>query len=218
MIRRPPRSTQSRSSAASDVYKRQVHGQGLDIAGGSDGFKPYKFETLAEICSKLSDENPTVWGDVRCRIVNVTHLRDTPLYFAACPQCNRKATNEGRVWKCNYCNRYLEKEPEQRYRLPVSLVDSTGEVQAILFDPGATTLVGFSATEFARRDRERPDAPLIALREKLRGRDVFLRIKFAIETLDIETKIRVSVFRAQIMSYADVNRLLLNQLTELMES
>src|SRR5659263_777539 len=25
MIRRPPRSTQSRSSAASDVYKRQVH-------------------------------------------------------------------------------------------------------------------------------------------------------------------------------------------------
>ena len=28
MIRRPPRSTQSRSSAASDVYKRQVIGQG----------------------------------------------------------------------------------------------------------------------------------------------------------------------------------------------
>src|SRR5450756_2669542 len=26
MIRRPPRSTQSRSSAASDVYKRQPHG------------------------------------------------------------------------------------------------------------------------------------------------------------------------------------------------
>src|SRR5450756_2952674 len=26
MIRRPPRSTQSRSSAASDVYKRQLHG------------------------------------------------------------------------------------------------------------------------------------------------------------------------------------------------
>ena len=25
MIRRPPRSTQSRSSAASDVYKRQIH-------------------------------------------------------------------------------------------------------------------------------------------------------------------------------------------------
>eukprot|EP00831_Metopus_contortus_P049298 TRINITY_DN40643_c0_g1_i1.p2 TRINITY_DN40643_c0_g1~~TRINITY_DN40643_c0_g1_i1.p2 ORF type:complete len:127 (+),score=23.36 TRINITY_DN40643_c0_g1_i1:19-399(+) len=29
MIRRPPRSTQGVSSAASDVYKRQVHGRGL---------------------------------------------------------------------------------------------------------------------------------------------------------------------------------------------
>ena len=29
MIRRPPRSTQSRSSAASDVYKRQMHGSRL---------------------------------------------------------------------------------------------------------------------------------------------------------------------------------------------
>src|SRR5680860_642344 len=32
MIRRPPRSTQSRSSAASDVYKRQDLGSGLGVA------------------------------------------------------------------------------------------------------------------------------------------------------------------------------------------
>src|SRR5450756_3108946 len=32
MIRRPPRSTQSRSSAASDVYKRQVSWDGSDLA------------------------------------------------------------------------------------------------------------------------------------------------------------------------------------------
>src|SRR5680860_1865641 len=31
MIRRPPRSTQSRSSAASDVYKRQAGGLGIPI-------------------------------------------------------------------------------------------------------------------------------------------------------------------------------------------
>src|SRR5680860_1885984 len=40
MIRRPPRSTQSRSSAASDVYKRQVYGgvvQALDGRTHSDG-------------------------------------------------------------------------------------------------------------------------------------------------------------------------------------
>ena len=34
MIRRPPRSTQSRSSAASDVYKRQDYGGRTDRSGG----------------------------------------------------------------------------------------------------------------------------------------------------------------------------------------
>ena len=37
MIRRPPRATQSRSSAASDVYKRQVAGAGQIAAAGQLG-------------------------------------------------------------------------------------------------------------------------------------------------------------------------------------
>src|SRR5680860_1222949 len=40
MIRRPPRSTQSRSSAASDVYKRQINSDDRAIIGKGipDGF------------------------------------------------------------------------------------------------------------------------------------------------------------------------------------
>ena len=34
MIRRPPRSTLDRSSAASDVYKRQLQGRGLNALAG----------------------------------------------------------------------------------------------------------------------------------------------------------------------------------------
>ena len=37
MIRRPPRSTLDRSSAASDVYKRQVQGVGGGVAGEGVG-------------------------------------------------------------------------------------------------------------------------------------------------------------------------------------
>ena len=45
MIRRPPRSTQSRSSAASDVYKRQgAHGVEIAIGRGDGGFRT---ETVA---------------------------------------------------------------------------------------------------------------------------------------------------------------------------
>src|SRR5678815_4952533 len=39
MIRRPPRSTLDRSSAASDVYKRQMHDNGVDVWIGSRRFR-----------------------------------------------------------------------------------------------------------------------------------------------------------------------------------
>src|SRR5678815_4931420 len=40
MIRRPPRSTLDRSSAASDVYKRQVYGAGVTLVAGSGAGNP----------------------------------------------------------------------------------------------------------------------------------------------------------------------------------
>ena len=42
MIRRPPRSTQSRSSAASDVYKRQVRVKVYDRAGNETTSEPVR--------------------------------------------------------------------------------------------------------------------------------------------------------------------------------
>ena len=46
MIRRPPRSTQSRSSAASDVYKRQE--QGLIYGEGERQVFPYEPVVMAD--------------------------------------------------------------------------------------------------------------------------------------------------------------------------
>ena len=64
MIRRPPRSTLDRSSAASDVYKRQ----GLAVAPGNQGSGVRLFaETLLK-WNGLSDS-------VRLVAVSYTHLR-----------------------------------------------------------------------------------------------------------------------------------------------
>src|SRR5450756_2886783 len=46
MIRRPPRSTQSRSSAASDVYKRQVYEILIDFVGRILGQNPALFASI----------------------------------------------------------------------------------------------------------------------------------------------------------------------------
>src|SRR5450756_3082695 len=54
MMRRPPRSTQSRSSAASDVYKRQEH----DAAGGGLPGPPFLVQPfrLGTRCRIASDD------------------------------------------------------------------------------------------------------------------------------------------------------------------
>src|SRR5680860_1674089 len=79
MIRRPPRSTQSRSSAASDVYKRQLD-QPLDVqrlghpasVGGRSGRPRNRCTTLA---SARSASSTAVAIGSRPRIVTVPPSR-----------------------------------------------------------------------------------------------------------------------------------------------
>src|SRR5450756_2604588 len=60
MIRRPPRSTQSRSSAASDVYKRQDRGQAL---GGEDATRGLLRGEALEHFGRGPDERQAVGPD-----------------------------------------------------------------------------------------------------------------------------------------------------------
>src|SRR5680860_1713935 len=57
MIRRPPRSTQSRSSAASDVYKRQVYAAlaDIDVEHIAHHF-PHPFEGQVLPCVEIADQ------------------------------------------------------------------------------------------------------------------------------------------------------------------
>ena len=64
MIRRPPRSTLDRSSAASDVYKRQL--LGAEIGSGRDGYLP---------SPEAFDHVRTVAQQKGFKAVSYTHLR-----------------------------------------------------------------------------------------------------------------------------------------------
>src|SRR5680860_1674976 len=86
MIRRPPRSTQSRSSAASDVYKRQGEKVYVKTFGPVQGQKVWRGE-LAEVRGGLivvDDGSRTV--EIRLEDLSLIHIseptRRTPISYA----------------------------------------------------------------------------------------------------------------------------------------
>src|SRR5450756_3174015 len=80
MIRRPPRSTQSRSSAASDVYKRQT--LVVSLPAGRDSLWPVpRFRFVRSSCDvKLLDQIPGS-GDVLFRWRGPLPLLMPPLFL-----------------------------------------------------------------------------------------------------------------------------------------
>ena len=75
MIRRPPRSTLDRSSAASDVYKRQVwNGVKVDCGININGFRSE--ETEENINEEISD-NFTIFPNPATILINFDIHNDT---------------------------------------------------------------------------------------------------------------------------------------------
>ena len=86
MIRRPPRSTLDRSSAASDVYKRQVTiGSTLQFAGNIPYIKwyingthfPFNGDTITSVSYTHLRAHETVL-DLVCRLLLETKNNTTP--------------------------------------------------------------------------------------------------------------------------------------------
>src|SRR5450756_3202125 len=74
MIRRPPRSTQSRSSAASDVYKRQALGDAEDEVAAGRLYLPAGQALGVEAARRRRDD--VVGGDVARGDARGGHPRD----------------------------------------------------------------------------------------------------------------------------------------------
>src|SRR5450756_2963528 len=93
MIRRPPRSTQSRSSAASDVYKRQS-GNG---AHSSTSTTPRRPRTISTPASPMSS-------------VSYTHLRaHETRHDLVCRLLLEKKKKKNQTDECKHLNEFLEK-------------------------------------------------------------------------------------------------------------
>ena len=100
MIRRPPRSTPQQSSAASDVYKRQVI--------TDEGSKPEILSRVAQTTAALTRLKP-VWNDRNISLssnkIQLMHSLVTSIFLYACESWTLTAELQRRIqameMKCN---------------------------------------------------------------------------------------------------------------------
>jgi replication factor A1 len=80
--------------------------------------------------------------------VVMTAKTDYTFYYPACPtpNCNKKLTEEGNMWRCEKCNQAHER-PEYRYIMGVNVGDHTGTEWLQAFNDAGMMLTGKSAGE-----------------------------------------------------------------------
>ncbi|CAH2354558.1 replication factor A protein 1 [[Candida] railenensis] len=107
--------------------------------------------------------------------------------------CNRKVVdthNDG--WRCERCDITFA-EPEYRYILNISVMDSTGQLWMTLFDKEANTLLGLSANEL-RKLKEQSDnnenAEFQQVIEKVTMKEYSFRVKARQDSYNGVTRIR----------------------------
>eukprot|EP00826_Nyctotherus_ovalis_P020112 TRINITY_DN1628_c0_g2_i1.p1 TRINITY_DN1628_c0_g2~~TRINITY_DN1628_c0_g2_i1.p1 ORF type:complete len:235 (-),score=54.07 TRINITY_DN1628_c0_g2_i1:189-869(-) len=122
MIRRPPRSTPLYSSAASDVYKRQVHGSGCD-GGDSPVTKAY-LEQPDGICIPLASCSLAVIGDVSNRYSGYSH-------FSSKLEKYITFVDEVKT-KINKVIRLIERGPEDTYYNAMDQDTQTAGVKSLM--------------------------------------------------------------------------------------
>src|SRR5664280_2278865 len=111
MIRRPPRSTLSSSSAASDVYKRQD----LEVAQLESYLavaREQQFDVVLTISNQLvtaPGEHPTPVDKKKLKKVSLQHLSWSQIHTeAVIERVNRSVADPDQAWILSELIRYLE--------------------------------------------------------------------------------------------------------------
>ncbi|EGR31278.1 kelch motif family protein, putative, partial [Ichthyophthirius multifiliis] len=118
------------------------------------------------------DENLKIWTEIRAFILRV---KDTPLYYNACPKCLKKIREEGDSWYCQSC---LENrsEPQARYISSICIGDASGQIWVNAYDEVAREILGCSADEFRILDKNN-DIETENMADGIREKTIIQKIK-----------------------------------------
>jgi len=118
---------------------------------------------------------------------------DSPPWYKACPDCNRKVVMDDQGYFCEACSKvHLRYTP--RYILNVQLLDPSGVLYVTLFDNEAKRLIGKEAQEVEGLLKEDKTEEFSSIFEETKGKEFLFKIKSLVQTTpDGEDKVRHNV-------------------------
>lgn len=188
-----------------------------DIAQG--GPKNEVRKTVSQVkleCLGRSDKPD--WATVRA---SVSFIKTDTFCYTACPlmigdrQCNKKVTRSGNSrWQCDRCNQEFD-DCDYRYLLQVQIQDHTGLIWATAFQESGEEILGYPAKELYLLKYESNDDTRFAdiIRSRLFYQYLF-KLKIKEEMYGDERRVKITIFKADEVSYSSESRYMLDLISK----
>lgn len=186
----------------------------LSGAGGM-GTKQDRRILLSQIHEEsLGTHGQPAWVQIAA---TVTFIKSENLYYPACTlkngerQCQKKLIDSGGGdWYCERCQ--LRSEPEWRYIMSMTVNDHTGSRWVTAFQEAGTEILGMTANELHSREGTVEHEQIL---QNSTFRKMTFKLKIAEETYQDETRVKLTVIRAEEMNYAEECKKLLDYISKL---
>ncbi|CAI0387508.1 unnamed protein product [Linum tenue] len=156
------------------------------------------------------------WVTVKATI---TYFKLDSFCYPACPlmigdrQCNKKATRSGTRWVCDRCSQEFD-ECDYRYLLQFQIQDHTGLAWVTAFQESGEEIMGYPAKEVYQLKHEAQDEARLS--DVFRSRVFYpylFRLKIKEEMYADETKVKITVVRADKIDYSSETRHMLDTIS-----
>jgi replication factor A1 len=175
--------------------------------GGGRKYAPFTIEEINNLSDKVGE---AAFFDLTAY---VGHIKtETPnLYYAACPQCNRKIDDDGGIAKCNTCNKNFP-APAYRYTLSIKLSDHTGSLWISAFDQVAQVIVGENAQVIRDLKAQQDESRISEIFRDAHHKEFTFKLLAKQDVWNGNTRVKIQAIRVAKIEYVKHAKDLLTQL------
>ncbi|ODV61025.1 replication factor A subunit protein RFA1 [Ascoidea rubescens DSM 1968] len=132
----------------------------------------------------------------------INYIKPDNFFYTSCKSenCNRKVMETSdKSWRCEKCDMNFS-EPNYRYILTCSIIDSTGQIWITLFEESAKKIIGMDAKELLDL-KEEDDAGFKNLLETIQTHEYNFRLSARLDNYNGQSRVRYQAQSADMLDY-----------------